>query len=99
VLLSKILQNLANGIFFGNKESGMERLNEFIQDNTENLKKFYSEFAQSSLECTPIQIPENVRQHALIALHEVISKNRASIDSKLTENHPKINSQTLLQYF
>ena len=41
VLLSKVLQNLANGLQFGAKEEYMATLNSFIVDNTAILRKFF----------------------------------------------------------
>jgi neurofibromin 1 len=41
ILLSKVLQNLANGVKFGSKESFMTKLNGFITANQEKLKGFY----------------------------------------------------------
>ena len=43
ILLSKVLQNLANGILFGKKENYMVKLNEFITSNTDTMKSFVQE--------------------------------------------------------
>lgn len=40
ILVSKVLQNLANGQAFGGKEIWMVDLNTFIMDNLENVKQF-----------------------------------------------------------
>ena len=41
VLLSKVLQNLANGVRFGKKEDFMIKLNHFIDENITPLYNFY----------------------------------------------------------
>jgi len=43
ILLSKVLQNLANGVKFGNKETFMTRLNCFIEANQRKLMNFYDQ--------------------------------------------------------
>lgn len=45
MLVSKILQNLANGIEFGGKEHYMVPLNSFLQENTSRLHRFFDELA------------------------------------------------------
>lgn len=41
ILVSKILQNLANGILFGKKEEFMKKMNEFIENNEGRLNTFF----------------------------------------------------------
>lgn len=43
LLISKILQNLANGILFGSKEPFMEPLNPFIQEHMSGIKQFFAQ--------------------------------------------------------
>eukprot|EP01107_Rhizomastix_libera_P015551 TRINITY_DN591_c0_g1_i2.p1 TRINITY_DN591_c0_g1~~TRINITY_DN591_c0_g1_i2.p1 ORF type:complete len:693 (-),score=124.54 TRINITY_DN591_c0_g1_i2:35-2089(-) len=45
ILLSKVLQNLANGVKFGAKETFMTKLNGFIISNQEKLKAFYDKIS------------------------------------------------------
>ena len=47
ILLSKVLQNLANGVKFGAKETFMTKLNGFIISNQEKLKAFYDKISVS----------------------------------------------------
>ena len=42
-LVSKVMQNLANQIVFGQKEAFMVPLNGFIEENIATINKFYSE--------------------------------------------------------
>lgn len=49
VLLSKVLQNLANGIHFGVKEEYMRNLNDFITENLPILHKFFDEISVNYL--------------------------------------------------
>jgi len=41
ILISKCLQNLANGMEFGKKEPFMEEMNSFIRDNVPILHQFF----------------------------------------------------------
>ena len=41
ILISKSLQNLSNGIKFGKKETYMEKMNVFIDENSQKLNKFF----------------------------------------------------------
>lgn len=41
ILVSKVLQNLANGVDFGNKEPYMQDMNSFIHDNVAHVHKFF----------------------------------------------------------
>jgi len=48
ILLSKVLQNLANGVKFGNKESFMVKLNGFIEQNQKKLVTFYDQICDEN---------------------------------------------------
>jgi DNA-binding protein len=45
VLVSKILQNLANNTLPGKKEGFMEHLNDFVTANIDKLNKFFDQAA------------------------------------------------------
>jgi hypothetical protein len=47
VLVSKLLQNLANGKLFGSKEAYMVPMQEFILSHQEEIKDFFDELAVS----------------------------------------------------
>jgi hypothetical protein len=48
ILVSKLLQNLANGLEFGNKEPAMASFNPFISDNKEKVEAFFNILAVST---------------------------------------------------
>jgi len=43
ILIAKVLQNLSNGLLFGDKETYMKPLNDFIKDKTEPLQKYFQQ--------------------------------------------------------
>lgn len=45
VLISKLLQNIANGIFDTSKEEHVVVLNQFISDNSKAIQEFFEELA------------------------------------------------------
>jgi hypothetical protein len=47
VLISKVLQNLANGVSFGNKESYMLPLNDFLATNTPVVQQMFDKLCVS----------------------------------------------------
>jgi hypothetical protein len=79
VLLSKILQNLANQQEFGKKEVGLEKLNEFIQDNKNNLANFLNQVSQKADSIVKLEIPDRVQKNTLGYLCEYI-KDNAKLD-------------------
>lgn len=46
VLITKVIQNLANNVLFGSKEVHMKLLNQFLSDNIRQVTKFLSDVAQ-----------------------------------------------------
>lgn len=47
LLITKVIQNLANNVTFGNKEPHMKVLNEFLRGNIQQITKFLSDVAVS----------------------------------------------------
>jgi len=86
VLLGKILQNLANGVEFG-KEEHMKKLNDFIDENVDNLHKFFDEISTKGTGDPTQQqhnVPDNCRLNAIIFLHSFITWNKSTIISDLS---------------
>jgi len=76
ILLSKILQNLANGLRFGMKEEFMMKLNDFIDNNMLTLHKFYDHLeVPSHVFPYPFPIPKVVKENALNWLYTHICIN------------------------
>ena len=51
VLITKTLQSLANGIKLGGKEPYMSKLNDFIDENQDEINEFFDELAVSTHHC------------------------------------------------
>lgn len=67
VLVSKLLQNLANGKLFGSKEAYMVPMQEFILSHQEEIKQFFDELADVNM--------DEVKTEALITVSEADFKN------------------------
>jgi len=87
ILISKCLQNLANGIEFGVKEPYLVSMNEFIAANDARVKQFFDELATAppSDEYQPLCSIENAIARELPNLHTKIVQNLAKIGTSLTQ--------------
>jgi hypothetical protein len=87
ILLSKCLQNLANGIEFGVKEPHLEPMNAFIKENDGKVKAFFDDLATtpSSEDYEPLCNVENAIARELPNLHTKIVQNLAKIGTSLTQ--------------
>jgi len=88
ILLSKVLQNIANGTLPGNKEKYMESLNEFIQSHLDNAVQFFERLAAKPKEAPSKDIapvPDNVYFNALLYLATHIQTIQSRIDRTLNE--------------
>jgi len=89
VLLSKVLQNLGNGLRFGKKEEFMAKLNHFIDENITPLYKFYDSLAEVSgadLQVEPHEIPDIVFQNSIVWIHNHIAVNEQKLFKDLESN-------------
>jgi len=89
ILISKSLQNLANGIQFGAKESYMNDMNKFISDNLEECRGFLDELAKvpNATDYTPLATVEEVRSKQLPSIHKLLIKNLEKITKSLAQNN------------
>jgi hypothetical protein len=87
ILLSKSIQNLANGIEFGVKEPYMVPMNSFITGNDAKVKQFFDDLATapSTEEYEPLSSVENAIAKELPNLHAKIVQNLAKIGTSLTQ--------------
>jgi neurofibromin 1 len=96
ILLSKVLQSLANEVPFGSKELHMANLNDFIVQNQGNLRSYLNFVAQpvseSAAEGT-VHIPEVVLINSVSFLHHYLW----SIQSKIYDDLKENNHQDTLQ--
>jgi len=89
-LITKVLQNLANEIEFGKKESYMIKMNDFINTNIPKLAQFYT-----SLLATPkdlpstqsVEITPQVKNNSLAFIYNHICQNKAKINTYLTSSN------------
>jgi len=89
VLLSKVLQNLANGVQFGAKEEYMSSLNTFIVDNLPLLHKFFD-----TISSTPVGVdsssddlggvPPSVTQNAALYLYGFVHHELGKVTNELS---------------
>jgi len=89
ILISKSLQNLANGINFGAKEAYMSDMNKFISENLEDCRNFLDQLAQvpPSPDYVALATIEEVRAKQLPSLHRLLVKNLEKIVKSLTQHN------------
>jgi hypothetical protein len=89
ILVSKVLQNLANGVDFGNKEPYMQDFNSFIHENVPHVHKFFDKLVTVSV---------NVDDYEpLCSFQNAINVELPSLHKKITSNLDKIG-KCLIQY-
>jgi len=90
VLLSKILQSLANNTLPGQKENYMERMNEFITSNQQTLQKFFDQITvpeniNGNDMGNYVTIPRHLHDSALAFMHHHIYRQFHSISTILAQ--------------
>eukprot|EP01125_Pyxidicula_operculata_P009385 TRINITY_DN308_c1_g1_i1.p1 TRINITY_DN308_c1_g1~~TRINITY_DN308_c1_g1_i1.p1 ORF type:complete len:590 (+),score=125.67 TRINITY_DN308_c1_g1_i1:28-1797(+) len=88
VLISKCIQNLANGLKFGSKESYMNPMNTFIENNLERVQKFLDSVAV---------LPENSDYDPLCSYKDAIDLELPKLTDFIVKNLEKIG-RTLVTY-
>lgn len=88
ILISKTLQNLANGLEFGIKEPFMQELNSFIRDNKAYVEGFFDQLAAQV---------ESEEYQPLCSRETAIAKELPALHSKIVQNLEKI-AKSLAQY-
>jgi len=85
VLLSKVLQNLANNTLPGNKEDYMQKMNEFILNNQKPLRDFFDKLVAEVpyVQEVSVQLPKNLREHSLAHLHAFTYEKSPNINMEL----------------
>jgi len=86
LLVSKVLQNLSNGIEFGKKEDFMAKANQFIAANLDKVRGYFD--AVASLPTNHPHPPsiasiEDVTSHDLRVIHSILIKNLSKITKSL----------------
>jgi hypothetical protein len=96
ILLSKTLQNLANGTLPGKKEEYMQKLNEWIASNQESVHDFVDKITMPVFNDGKMnfELPPHLKANALAFLHHFIVDNYQQIREYL-ENNSKGTAQRL----
>eukprot|EP01130_Rhizamoeba_saxonica_P009102 TRINITY_DN3691_c4_g2_i1.p1 TRINITY_DN3691_c4_g2~~TRINITY_DN3691_c4_g2_i1.p1 ORF type:complete len:619 (-),score=134.90 TRINITY_DN3691_c4_g2_i1:69-1877(-) len=89
ILISKALQNIANGLLFGGKkEPFMLPMNEFIQEKITVVEDFFDQLAvPSDDDYDPLCSYDSVRNNELPKLHKKIVQNLEKITNSLNMYH------------
>eukprot|EP00027_Filamoeba_sp_ATCC50430_P010659 CAMPEP_0168562666 /NCGR_PEP_ID=MMETSP0413-20121227/12253_1 /TAXON_ID=136452 /ORGANISM="Filamoeba nolandi, Strain NC-AS-23-1" /LENGTH=1290 /DNA_ID=CAMNT_0008594125 /DNA_START=110 /DNA_END=3979 /DNA_ORIENTATION=+ len=82
ILISKLLQNLANGVHFGKKEEYMKELDPFIENNVNSVFAYYDKLADTKFDTNNLQ--------QVATLEEVTTKELPKIHKFLLTNLDKI---------
>jgi len=86
VLVSKMLQNVSNGVEFGAKEAYMLGANKFITEHLEQVRAFFDQLTTlppGAENSPPIASISEVTSHDLRMLHTIAVKNLAKIVKSL----------------
>eukprot|EP01102_Stenamoeba_stenopodia_P019729 TRINITY_DN751_c0_g1_i2.p1 TRINITY_DN751_c0_g1~~TRINITY_DN751_c0_g1_i2.p1 ORF type:complete len:501 (-),score=90.90 TRINITY_DN751_c0_g1_i2:243-1745(-) len=85
ILVSKILQSLTNGVLFGEKESYMVPLNDFIKEHTSTIHAFFDKLTATELET---QIPPTsvvvIERKSMRLIFQFIRTNLRKIHDELS---------------
>eukprot|EP00029_Vermamoeba_vermiformis_P008886 TRINITY_DN427_c0_g1_i3.p1 TRINITY_DN427_c0_g1~~TRINITY_DN427_c0_g1_i3.p1 ORF type:complete len:1386 (-),score=362.76 TRINITY_DN427_c0_g1_i3:113-4270(-) len=90
VLLTKTLQSLANGIKLGGKEQHMAKLNDFIDENQNEINQFFDQCAilpegSSEADLKPVEIPHYILLVCMAEIHRHIHYSVQRIKEKLSK--------------
>ncbi len=70
VLVSKVIQNLANLVEFGEKENFMRGLNEFIVENQPRIEKLYEKISSNELgDGSEMSVPDTIKNACVRRLY------------------------------
>ena len=90
VLISKVIQSLANMQMPGRKEAYMESMSDFIEKNMGSVVKFYQDMREASRvnvgRQASMEVPDNVRLNALGSIMEFIHAYRPKIENELANS-------------
>jgi hypothetical protein len=94
VLISKVIQSLANMQMPGRKETYMESMSDFIEKNMGSVVKFYQDMREASRVNvgipTAMDVPDNVRLNALASLWDFISNYQSKVQAELNNADPAV---------
>lgn len=92
LLISKMIQQLANNLRFGEKESFMIPANLFIEDNTAQLAFFYDIInAESDVHLPNERLPDDKLLFALFSVHELYHRNMDALRARMMDTSETSN--------
>lgn len=97
VLISKVLQSLANMAVPGKKEKYMATLATFIESNIPKMGKFYDEIRKPGAmqgEPTDMEVPKDVKQNALGTLWGFIFLNQEKVQTAIYADNVGLEKTT-----
>ena len=99
ILITKVLQNLANGVHFGGKEQHMAPLNDIIDSNKDPLRNFLDGVISKA----PSETAEDLQKGKMPAAFNFLSKGKASVGDDnffkaLEVPRPTVESSLMLIY-
>ena len=90
ILLSKVLQNLANDTLPGVKEAYMEKLNEFISSNRGLLQGFYDKLIQKGKSTNGkdggVEVKSDAKNSSLYYVHEWLSGHMKDLSKTIPDD-------------
>ncbi|KAJ3452813.1 hypothetical protein M0812_04590 [Anaeramoeba flamelloides] len=98
LMVTRLLQSLANGTYFDKKNPELKGLNVFIDNNKNDIKAFFNNFSiiPENQEYTPIASLDEVKKLDLPLLHQTICENIDEITKFL---HSKKEKQACIDLF
>lgn len=99
LMISKIIQQLANNLQFGEKESFMVPANSFIEENTPRLSFFFDSInVEYDVPLPTEPLPDDKLLFSLFSVHELFHKNIDALRAKMMDTSETADS-TLLKHF
>ncbi|EGC37443.1 hypothetical protein DICPUDRAFT_53972 [Dictyostelium purpureum] len=87
ILVSKTLQNVANGVVFGSKETYMKDMNSFLENNMDSCKVFLDKISEmpANSDYQPLSSISEVKNNQLPSIHKLLIKNLEKIFKTLNQ--------------
>jgi len=89
VLITKVLQNLANELQFGSKESYMLKVNDFISTNIPKLSNFYKNLLTIPADYEKTDTAEitlQIKNNSLAFVYNHLIQNKTRLNDALEDN-------------
>jgi len=85
VLVSKVIQNLANGVKFGSKESFLVPTNDFLDQSTPPLSRYLNAIVSlpSPLIMAPVTVPASMVEESMVRLTSILENTLSKIGEVL----------------